>query len=1185
MKEIPTVPVSDGPLATAPRDAVSPVRRRSGALLPRLLVFTFLLLAALSAYAQTISVAPTGYVTVGLGGTLQYSATVTGLSSTDVTWSAGGVVGGKSVCGTISPTGLYTAPTTIPGQNPVQITATSKAKPSLSASVYVCILVAGPTLSSVTPNPLTTGSVTITLKGSGFKTGAQVMDTYNGTPIQLTTTSVTSDTIVASAYQGAAPSASFTVTNPSSMPSNAVVVPIAGSTEKHTLTVVNGTGGGSYAAGTVVTITANAPPAGQSFINWTGAAVASATATTTTLTMPSANTTVTANYTGGSITKYTLTVVSGSGGGSYSAGSTINITANTPPQGSQFANWTGATVANASASATTLTMPAANTTVTANYASVAVNIPFPVTTHPRLWVTQGDLPRLRSWAISSNPAYAQGMLPLLNQAIQVYTHNFFPNGVQNATWPDPGDTQGYQGNLTEQYAFIFAFNSLIDPVAANRIKYAQYARNLIMVAMNQAVLGNQANTPFRDPMFAVYNRANANSMEWPLVVDWIYSATDAQSNPILTAADKDTIRKVFLNWGAACVNASTAGGDHPFPMGATNTLQLLPGGANAYRMASNNYYLGHARLVTMMGLCFDPSDDPAVNPALPLSQMGNSVRSYILNGNGAWLYQLYAMMGEPANVASEYGIPGNGSGLGLASGGLPPEGMLYGHSFGYILGQLLALQTAGFNSVANSGPQIHLIGAPVWDRFVTGYFSSMLPKAVVPPTETYLGPTYGIASYGDLLRLYVTEDGMNPFALLALLEQAQGQQTHSAAARWFAVNAAPGGAANWLTNISQPFTWGVDEPILYYLLMDPAMGSSQPDPRPTFPLNFYDKGAARIIAHSDWGNNGTIFTYRASWESINHQDGDGGQFEFFRNGEWLTKEMSNYDNNAVGMTTYYHNTLALQNWSANGTPSLSWFEGGEWANGSQWILGANAGDPTTVTSNGAGYTYAASDLTNLYNRPNVWTPAAAATDIKQATRSILWLNNDYIVVYDRATSTHSGLFKQFNLNFINNPVINGSVATTTTPSGQKLFVQSLLPLNGSLSSTYTASNLSPIAELEPTRYTFTVQDASNPTDTRFLHVLQGANSGVSMVPATLLSSQGTAFDGACFGSTAVFFPKNATFSLSSTTFTLPAGVHTLYVAGLGASSSYSVTVSGGTITLAQGTGATTDSAGLLKISF
>ena len=37
---------------------------------------------------------------------------------------------------------------------------------------------------------------------------------------------------------------------------------------------------------------------------------------------------------------------------------------------------------------------------------------------------------------------------------------------------------------------------------------------------------------------------------------------------------------------------SIAGGDHPAPIGVTNSPLLLPGG-KPYRMAANNYYLGH----------------------------------------------------------------------------------------------------------------------------------------------------------------------------------------------------------------------------------------------------------------------------------------------------------------------------------------------------------------------------------------------------------------------------------------------------------------------------------------------------------------------------------------------------------------------------------------------------------------
>ena len=35
--------------------------------------------------------------------------------------------------------------------------------------------------------------------------------------------------------------------------------------------------------------------------------------------------------------------------------------------------------------------------------------PVPVTTHPRLWLTAADLPRLRSWPVASNPVFQNGL--------------------------------------------------------------------------------------------------------------------------------------------------------------------------------------------------------------------------------------------------------------------------------------------------------------------------------------------------------------------------------------------------------------------------------------------------------------------------------------------------------------------------------------------------------------------------------------------------------------------------------------------------------------------------------------------------------------------------------------------------------------------------------------------------------
>ena len=63
--------------------------------------------------AQSIAISP-GYTNVGVNQTVQYTATVTGLANTTVTWEVSGVVGGNSTLGTITTAGLYTAPATVP---------------------------------------------------------------------------------------------------------------------------------------------------------------------------------------------------------------------------------------------------------------------------------------------------------------------------------------------------------------------------------------------------------------------------------------------------------------------------------------------------------------------------------------------------------------------------------------------------------------------------------------------------------------------------------------------------------------------------------------------------------------------------------------------------------------------------------------------------------------------------------------------------------------------------------------------------------------------------------------------------------------------------------------------------------------------------------------------------------------
>lgn len=82
----------------------------------------------------SVSISPTS-VTLSPHQTQQFTATVTGTTNTAVKWSVDGVPGGNSTTGTISTSGLYTAPAS--GNH--KVTATSVADPTKSASAQVTV--------------------------------------------------------------------------------------------------------------------------------------------------------------------------------------------------------------------------------------------------------------------------------------------------------------------------------------------------------------------------------------------------------------------------------------------------------------------------------------------------------------------------------------------------------------------------------------------------------------------------------------------------------------------------------------------------------------------------------------------------------------------------------------------------------------------------------------------------------------------------------------------------------------------------------------------------------------------------------------------------------------------------------------------------------------------------------------
>src|SRR5690242_11943787 len=66
-------------------------------------------------------------------GKQQFTATVLNDSNTDVVWKVDGQLGGNAQIGTIDAHGMYTAPPTVPSQNPVTVSAVSVADPRVTA--------------------------------------------------------------------------------------------------------------------------------------------------------------------------------------------------------------------------------------------------------------------------------------------------------------------------------------------------------------------------------------------------------------------------------------------------------------------------------------------------------------------------------------------------------------------------------------------------------------------------------------------------------------------------------------------------------------------------------------------------------------------------------------------------------------------------------------------------------------------------------------------------------------------------------------------------------------------------------------------------------------------------------------------------------------------------------------------
>ncbi|KYF62983.1 hypothetical protein [Sorangium cellulosum] len=757
----------------------------------------------------------------------------------------------------------------------------------------------------------------------------------------------------------------------------------------------------------------------------------------------------------------------------------------------------------------------------------------PAKGHPRLWVREADLPKLRARATPANPLFKE-LATVTAEAVAA---------MDKGQIPSEGDC-AFSRVYCEAHAELFAFMSLVSSDEAARNDYAARARKILLYIVDRVNKGDP-----KDPFnrnFARGDRARWAGESFGLTVDWIYG--------YLSPQDKAAIRPVFLRWAEEQLRSTTTSHAHPEPIGKLNDPAMLKE-PRKRRYAVNNYFTSHMRNLTLLSLAFDEADDP---PDQKHNGTYPRLRDYFANVAGAWLYMSDSVLRNDAR------------------GGVPPEGFQYGPAtLAYVSETLLAIQTAGEADPAKWGPQVHLDGNPFWHEFIPAHLHSLSPAT----PQGRIGPTHEAAWTGDGQR-YEYTDHIDPFAALGLHAQNSGNAERLNALRWMAIHAGPGGAAG-LARRARSTLGQVHKrhSILYFLLLDPAVTPT--DPRPSIPLTHYGAGLGHVFARTSWGPDATWLHYQLGWEHIDHQHGDGLSFGFYRGGEWLTKERIGYG--AFFGNSEQHNTLAVENDRNRRHDDPN--RGELWRRGSQWPL-VHTHDPRVLAKSFAqDYVYVLGDATPLYN-----SDYENIGDVKHVSRSLVWLKPDHLVLYDRAATGKEGRFKRFFLQTPSAAQVAGNLATVTTPKGQKLFVTALLPDNPVLAAEPykpTGTWDTKPAEFESMLATLRTEPPSPmPRDTRFLHVLQGADGKAAADPAALVrTKQGTPFAGVAVKGTLVLFPVDLG-AVSQVQYTAPAGVTRHLVTGLTPGASYDVSKKpgggGDEITIRPGSATKADEGGVLS---
>ena len=459
----------------------------------------------------------------------------------------------------------------------------------------------------------------------------------------------------------------------------------------------------------------------------------------------------------------------------------------------------------------------ANPAVTATSTITFTASPTPVTTWPRLLITQANLPSLQAKATSGNVMY---------QAIRTAAINYF--NTDNAVWSwscnsGTGQPSSSQINNQKEYdAYDFALMALIDPSDAS-YNWACYAHDTAIYVMAQYPT---VGPPYYFPFGA--NQWSDNSSDWATLGDWLRG-----SGAVTTSDDLATMRNFYSYILKAAFQTSAQ--NYPIPTNTYNSPAMFQGYAyqgtaygpgpadqgNMRDFTGNNYSLSVMLLAAAAGLTFNDNTTDAPNiPTGPYNTCGatryqmcndgtaGSMRAYWNYLDGALLYDYWAHLEDPnvswqayqaaySNLPTQPQCEGGDLTMhpcfGDGRDGGSAEGNWYQYSMYRPRYVLNMLHTAGMDDPILYGPQISVGTSSWWDlkyvhdlEILTGQIQQYVGVFTLSPVLDYIavGDTYHIGRY-------LSDEGTE--AALLTFDSETGRTDRANALKWINFNSAWGG--------------------------------------------------------------------------------------------------------------------------------------------------------------------------------------------------------------------------------------------------------------------------------------------------------------------------------------------------------------------------------------------------------